>query len=283
MTKKEWDDKIAISGGAKQRNNIKNIKAYLEEKGYSSDEIYNYLNNKNYFNPDVKGKDIKEHYQSMLTKTADDLDSEVQAVLSGKAIISEDISSTEYLDKLQEMAYSNKSGLMTDYNSAGAQEQLQNMNSSIDQEQNVYNQSLAQSEMSAYSAIGNKQMELENQIAEARTKALKSGTTSAQLASQQLANMFAAQSGVAEIRSQYGSLEATANQGYAAKKTANMSSLYNILNANQSTLASVGAQNYAAAASYMATVNQQKAALQANAHYVDTYDSDYLKSLYGDD
>ncbi|MFA6755768.1 MAG: hypothetical protein WCR97_04680 [Bacilli bacterium] len=281
MTDREWDDKIAKSGGAKQKNNIKNIKAYLEEKGYSSEEIYSYLDNKNYFNPDVKGKDIKEHYQSMLTKNAADLDNDVQSTINGTSS-SEDISSTEYLDKMQEMAYSNKSGLMTDYNSVGAQEQLQNMNNSIDQEQNVYNQSLAQSEMSAYSAIGNKQMELENQIAEARTKALKSGTTSAQLASQQLANMFAAQSGVAEIRSQYGSLEATANQGYAAKKTANMSNLYNILNTNQATLASTGAQNYAAAASYMATVNQQKAALQANANIVNANSSDYLKSLYGE-
>ena len=106
--------------------------------------------------------------------------------------------------------------------------------------------------------------ELENQIAENRLKALKSGTTSAQLAAQQLNNMFAAQSGAAQIAGNAMSQRVNNAQQYAAQRTNVVNDLYSNVQANKQALLTAGAQNYAASTGYASYVNQQLANLQAN-------------------
>lgn len=138
-----------------------------------------------------------------------------------------------------------------------------NMYGALDQYQATADASLAATEMSAYAMLGQQQLELESTIAEQRMKALKSGTTSAQLASQQLANMFAAQSGAAQIaNNMMQSRMSNANQ-FAQSRYGITQDMYSMINANQQTYANAQAQLGAIAGSYASTINQPYAQFDA--------------------
>lgn len=177
---------------------------------------------------------------------------------------SRDVTSNEYLNSLIEEAHKNYANLNVDPNSAQSQQYLNDMYASINREQAETEASLSSMELDAYRQIGYQQQQLENQIAENRLKAIKSGTTSAQLAAQQLNNMFAAQTGAAEIANNAMNQRVSSAQEYAARRAAATENLYNQINQNKTTLATAGAQNTAAGLSYASYVNQQLAQLQAN-------------------
>lgn len=175
-----------------------------------------------------------------------------------------DVTSNAYLNSLMEEAHKNYANLNVDVNSAQSQQYLNDMYSSINREQAETEAALSSMELDAYRQIGYQQQQLENQIAENRLKAIKSGTTSAQLAAQQLNNMFAAQTGAAEIANNAMNQRVSSAQEYAARRAAATENLYNQVNQNKTTLATSGAQNTAAGLSYASYVNQQLAQLQAN-------------------
>lgn len=229
----------------------------LAESGYSEQQAIDYINRKGWFVQSVTGKQIGESFPQM------EQDIKSGAVTNPNAAY-QDITSAEYLKQLQDQAYANQVGLMTDPNSAQAQQYKQDLYAAIDAEQRQVNASLEQAELDAYRQIGYQQQELENQIAENRLKALKSGTTSAQLAAQQLNNMFAAQSGAAQIASNAMSQRVNNAQQYAAQRTNVVNDLYSNVQANKQALLTAGAQNYAASTGYASYVNQQLANLQAN-------------------
>lgn len=131
-----------------------------------------------------------------------------------------------------------------------------NMYGALDQYQATADASLAATEMSAYAMLGQQQLELESTIAEQRMKALKSGTTSAQLASQQLANMFAAQSGAAQIANNMMQTRMSNANQFAQSRYGITQDMYNMINANQQTYANAQAQLGAIAGSYASTINQ---------------------------
>ena len=123
-------------------------------------------------------------------------------------------------------------------------------------EQVVAEQSLGQAELDAYRMLGQQQLELENTIAEQRKKALVSGTTSAQLAAGQLQNMFAAQSGAAQVAQSLANQRTQMNQTFAEKRTGVETSLYDYINQQQTIAATAGAQNLAALSSYASYANK---------------------------
>ena len=176
--------------------------------------------------------------------------------------------STNYSDQnfynmLGQYDQSVRNNLMLSPNDANALAYKQNMYGALDQYQATADASLAATEMSAYAMLGQQQLELESTIAEQRMKALKSGTTSAQLASQQLANMFAAQSGAAQIaNNMMQSRMSNANQ-FAQSRYGITQDMYNMINANQQTYANVQAQLGAIAGSYASTINQPYAQYDA--------------------
>ena len=185
-------------------------------------------------------------------------------------VFQKDVTSNDYLESLANTAYKNYANLIVDPNSAAAQQYLADMRNSIYAEQSAYNNELANLEIDAYKQIGLQQQELENQIAESRLKAIKSGTTSAQLAAQQLNNMFAAQSGAAQIAQAYADKRLEAAQTYNQMRNTNLTtSLYDMINNNRTALATAGAQNYAVAGSYGSYVNQQLANYQAASNMYD--------------
>jgi hypothetical protein len=109
--------------------------------------------------------------------------------------------------------------------------------------------------MSAYAQLGQQQLELENTIADQRMKALKSGTTSAQLASQQLSNMFAAQSGAAQVAN---SMMSNRLQNYNTISQARYGvtqDMYNTINANRQAYATAQPQLAAVLGSYAANAD----------------------------
>lgn len=149
-----------------------------------------------------------------------------------------------------------KDSMMLSSNDANAQQYKQDMYGALNSYEAELDASLAASEMSAYQQLGQQQLELENTIAEQRMKALKSGTTSAQLASQQLANMFAAQSGAAQVASNlYGSRLQNANT-IAQSRYGITQSMYDMINQNRQTLATADAQYAATLGNYAATIDQ---------------------------
>lgn len=177
---------------------------------------------------------------------------------------STDPTSADYLNKLADDAYRDRVNMNTDINSTQSQRYLQDIYGAIDREQALDEAVLSNAEIDAYKQIGYQQQELENTIAENRMKALKSGTTSAQLAAQQLQNMFAAQSGAAQVAGNVMNQRISNAQNFANQRTQAYSGLYDTINTNKQTLATAGAQNYAASTGYMSYVNQQLASLQAN-------------------
>ena len=156
-----------------------------------------------------------------------------------------------------------RSNLMLNPNDANALAYKQNMYGALDQYQATADASLAATEMSAYAMLGQQQLELESTIAEQRMKALKSGTTSAQLASQQLANMFAAQSGAAQIANNMMQTRMSNANQFAQSRYGITQDMYNMINANQQTYANAQAQLGAIAGSYASTINQPYAQYDA--------------------
>lgn len=249
--------KIAI--GPAQEDALKNALTRLIESGYSSEQAIDYINSKGWFNKDVTGKAIRNELSQM------ESDIKSGAIVNPtKSALYQDVTSAEYLQSLQDQAYANQANLMVDADSVEAQKYKQDLYAAIDAEQREVNASLEQAELDAYKQIGYQQQALENQIAENRLKALKSGTTSAQLAAQQLNNMFAAQSGAAEIAANAMNQRLTSAQNYAAQRTNVVNDMYNNIQANKQALLTSGAQNYAASTGYASYVNQQLANLQAN-------------------
>lgn len=168
-----------------------------------------------------------------------------------------------FYNMLNESEQAMRDSMMLSPNDEQAQQYKQDMYGSLDAYEADLDASLAASEMSAYQQIGQQQLELENMIAEQRMKALKSGTTSAQLASQGLANMFAAQSGAAQVANNLlASRQQAANQ-IAQSRYGITQDMYNIINANQQTYASAKAQYAATMGNYAATVNQPYAQYNA--------------------
>lgn len=188
-----------------------------------------------------------------------------------------DVTSKDYINSLIEDAYKNYANLNVDPNSAQSQQYMNDMYAAIDREQSEVEAALSNAELDAYRQIGYQQQELENQIAENRLKALKSGTTSAQLAAQQLNNMFAAQAGASQIAANAMNARVGNAQDYASQRAAVTGGLYDQIAQNKTTLATAGAQNAAAGLSYASYVNQQLANLQANKSLYDVDPKGYNK------
>lgn len=159
-------------------------------------------------------------------------------------------------NSMVEAAYEDRLNLMTDPTGANAQRFRDTMYGAIAEEQAVAEQSLGQAELDAYRMLGQQQLELENTIAEQRKKALVSGTTSAQLAAGQLQNMFAAQSGAAQVAQGLANQRTQMNQTFAEKRTGVETSLYDYINQQQTIAATAGAQNLAALSSYASYANK---------------------------
>lgn len=245
--------------GPEQTKALIDVLSRLMDSGYSAEQSIDYINSKGWFNKEVTGEAIRNE----LSQMESDIKSGVVADPT-KSALYQDVTSAEYLQSLQDQAYANQANLMVDADSIEAQKYKQDLYTAIDAEQREVNASLEQAELDAYKQIGYQQQALENQIAENRLKALKSGTTSAQLAAQQLNNMFAAQSGAAEIAANAMNQRLTSAQNYAAQRTNVVNDMYNNIQANKQALLTSGAQNYAASTGYASYVNQQLANLQAN-------------------
>ena len=178
---------------------------------------------------------------------------------SGKEIENSTNKSQTYTsdyESMVEAAYEDRLNLMTDPTSVNAQRFRDTMYGAIAEEQAVAEQSLGQAELDAYRMLGQQQLELENTIAEQRKKALVSGTTSAQLAAGQLQNMFAAQSGAAQVAQSLANKRTQMNQTFAEKRTGVETSLYDYINQQQTIAATAGAQNLAALSSYASYANK---------------------------
>lgn len=165
--------------------------------------------------------------------------------------------------------------LNVDPNSQYSNLYKQQMYGAINAQEQAMNSTLAQAELDAYKMLGQQQIELENQIASQRMQAIKSGVTSAQLASQQLANIFAAQSGAAQVAQ--GVLDQrTSNYANFAQQRANVtSSLYDMLQQNQTTMANANTQLGAAQASYMSYMNQPWQQYDAAAYWQQKLGDDF--------
>lgn len=188
-------------------------------------------------------------------------------------------SSTSDYDSMVEAAYEDRLNLMTDPTGANAQRFRDTMYGAIANEQAVAEQSLGQAELDAYRMLGQQQLELENTIAEQRKKALVSGTTSAQLAAGQLQNMFAAQSGAAQVAQSLANQKTQMNQTFAEKRTGVETSLYDYINQQQTIAATAGAQNLAALASYAGYANQYANNISGIMNAYDQYGSSMFDIL----
>lgn len=176
-----------------------------------------------------------------------------------------------YLNTLQQQAYQNYAGLMIDPNSAYGQQQAKMLYDNIDSQESQMTALLGNSELQAYKMLGQQQLELENTIAEQRMKALKSGTTSAQLAAQQIANIFSAQTGAATVAQNYQTQRIDNAKSFIEQRAQVMPSIYDQANANRTTLATSGAQNYAATAGLVSYANQQAGNLLSSNNFLTTY------------
>ena len=175
-----------------------------------------------------------------------------------KELISTEDTSSDIIEEL----------MMTNPYGERANQYRNAMYNSINQYEQDVNASLASTELDAYRLLGQQQLELENQIASQRMQAIKSGVTSAQLASQELANMFAAQSAASSIAQQTMNNRAQQYNAIAQQRASVESDLYNMVNSNQATGANVYAQLQASQQSYNSYMNQPFAQYQA---YLNAY------------
>ena len=141
------------------------------------------------------------------------------------------------------------------------------MYGSINSYEQATNATLASAELDAYKMLGQQQLQLENQIAAQRMQALKSGVTSAQLASQELANMFAAQSSAQQVAQNVLARRADVANTFNQQRAGVTDSLYNMLAHNQTTAANAYAQLGAAQASYNSYMQQPYASYDALMSY----------------
>lgn len=250
---------ISALDKAKIINNIQNNKQLTTtQKENFINELNRQLESGTLSQDFIDSLEVYAIYPSTLDNTSDVLD--------------RDVSSNDYLNSLISDAYKDQTNMILDPDSSVAQRYLSDMTNSINAEEAEYNKTLNDLELSAYRQIGYAQQELENTIAENRLKAIKSGTTSAQLAAQQLNSMFAAQSGAATIAQQAYSDRLSAAQEYSQMRNTGLTtSLYDTINNNKTTLNTTGAQNLAATSSYASYINSQLANLQANTAAYNTY------------
>ena len=157
--------------------------------------------------------------------------------------------------------------LATNKNSEFAKQYQADMYGSINSYEQATNATLASAELDAYKMLGQQQLQLENQIAAQRMQALKSGVTSAQLASQELANMFAAQSSAQQVAQNVLARRADVANTFNQQRAGVTDSLYNMLANNQTTAANAYAQLGAAQASYNSYMQQPYASYDALMSY----------------
>lgn len=155
----------------------------------------------------------------------------------------------------------------TNRNSEFAKQYQADMYSNINAYEQATNATLASAELDAYKMLGQQQLQLENQIASQRMQALKSGVTSAQLASQELANMFAAQSSAQQVAQNVLAQRADSAATFNQQRAGVMTGLYDILANNQTTQANAYAQLGAAQASYNSYMQQPYAQYDALMSY----------------
>lgn len=252
-------------------------KKYKESEGFT----YRQLPNGNYAIYGPTGTQIKTNihpneFNNYFEKLGgSNIESDIPN--SNNTAYNTDVTSNNYINSLIEDAYKNYANLNVDPNSAQSQQYMNDMYAAINREQAEVEAALSNAELDAYRQIGYQQQELENQIAENRLKALKSGTTSAQLAAQQLNNMFAAQAGASQIAANAMNARVGNAQDYASQRAAVTGGLYDQIAQNKTTLATAGAQNAAAGLSYASYVNQQLANLQANKSLYDLDPKGYGK------
>lgn len=174
--------------------------------------------------------------------------------------------------------------LITDPYGTRANNYRQDMYGSINAYEQASNATLASSELDAYRMLGQQQLQLESEIANQRMTALKSGTTSAQLASQQLANMFAAQSAAQQTAAAVMQQRGTMADQYNQQRAAVTGDIYNMTNNNALTAANAYAQLGAAQASYNSYINQPYAQYMAamNAFNKDPYAFRGVSTAYTD-
>lgn len=245
--------------GNRQANNLVDVVNYMKSKGYDHDQIMQLITEKDWLNPSVSGKSVKlsEVDSWILNKNnTNNLQQDFYNMMSG------------YQQDL-------KNNLMLDASGPQAQQYKQDMYSAINQYESDLEASLASAEMSAYAQLGQQQLELENTIADQRMKALKSGTTSAQLASQQLSNMFAAQSGAAQVAN---SMMSNRLQNYNTISQARYGvtqDMYNTINANRQAYATAQPQLAAVAGSYAANANLPYLQFDAYNSLTDKQKKDY--------
>lgn len=178
---------------------------------------------------------------------------------------------TDYIGTLQEQAHKNYADLMVDPNSQYGQQQARALYENIDSQESQMSALLGDSELQAYKMLGQQQLELENTIAEQRMKALKSGTTSAQLAAQQIAGMFASQAGAAQVSQNLNTQKIDFARMFSEQRGQVMPAIYEQANANKTTLATAGAQNYAGTAGLVSYANQQTGNLLASNSFLNKY------------
>jgi hypothetical protein len=157
--------------------------------------------------------------------------------------------------------------LATNKNSEFAKQYQADMYSNINSYEQATNATLASAELDAYRMLGQQQLQLENQIASERMQALKAGTTSAQLASRELANMFAAQSSAQQIAQNVLGRRADTANTFNQQRAGVVDSMYNMLANNQTTAANAYAQLGAAQASYNSYMQQPYASYDALMSY----------------
>lgn len=252
-------------GTAKQLNTLIE---YVSETGKypSKEKMEELLGGLNKGEKSNLEKDLK----TFLSKNNIEYESLSEQFESESGSIEDEDVSTDIIDEL----------LMTDPYGERANQYRNAMYNSINQYEQDVNATLASTELDAYRLLGQQQLELENQIASQRMQAIKSGVTSAQLASQELANMFAAQSAASQIAQQTMSNRAQQYNTIAQQRASVEPDLYNMINSNQATGANVYAQLQAAQQSYNSYMNQPFAQYQAAlaAYY---RDPDAYKEMFG--
>lgn len=225
--------------------NIDNKIAYID---YVIDQ------NANKLGFDSRGASSKEYYKqnkdgTYSEKTTEELEAENKNTTDGSGL--------DYYQKLIDQ------NLVTDPYGTRANNYRQDMYGSINAYEQASNATLASSELDAYRMLGQQQLQLESEIANQRMTALKSGTTSAQLASQQLANMFAAQSAAQQTAAAVMQQRGTMADQYNQQRAAVTGDIYNMTNNNALTAANAYAQLGAAQASYNSYINQPYAQYMA--------------------
>ena len=227
------------------------------------------------FGFDSRGEISKQNYQ----KKEDGSYSEINSTGILSSPSTSDSGADSGVDEYKQLI---QDTLMTDSASQKAQQYQEDMYNAINQYEAATNATLAGSEMEAYRAIGQQQLQLENQIADQRMRAIKSGVTSAQLASQELANIFAAQSGASQIASQVMQNKVSSANTFAQQRAAVSGDMYSMLNANQQTAANAYAQLAATQGSYNSYIQQPWQQYAASANALNTLGIDKYLALLGE-